>query len=289
MLELERLEDRCCPSVSPTVTILGIGEPAQAFVPLVQALMGPDTTLLREAGYTNIGYANPNITTVDLPSNGGTLTEAQIDTQISGLLANGTIPSGPNAMVLVFSDLEPANPIPNAAAWHDGFNWQGNVITTCWSWSQNWWSVPASHEWDEALARMAGYSFEICDPLSNQGVWHVITVAGYNMADFMNPSDTAAAYPPMPFIGVPNQLGPFSMQPPSSAGPKPSPPSLDQLFALGLERLELNIYSLLSHIDPSYAVHARAEAEALRNNPWNNTLPGQVVEEAADELFLSLV
>lgn len=286
MLQLEQLERRDCLSalLTPTVSIVGVGVNAADYVPMVQVFLGDNTTLLQQAGYP-IGHGTI-ASTVNLPSNNGTLTEAQLDQLIGQQINAGAIPAGPNTLVMVFLDKEPANPIPNAAAWHDGFVWNGQEILTTWTWLQPWESIPASHEFDEATARAAGVGFEICDAVN----WQAKPLDGVNVTNFVRPDGYTPAFAPQPYVGTPWQLAPYTPPaPPAPPAPVQPGPPLADLFALGVERLESDLFGLLARFNPAFAQQADAAAQAVASNPWHGTAAGNAITQEADAIFYSAI
>lgn len=270
---LEQLEPRDCLSpVNPVVSIVGVGVDPQAFVPMVNVMIGDNSTLLDQAGY-NVGHGTLG-GLVSQPGSGGTLTEQQIDALIGQQIAAGNLPAGPNALMLVFLDRPPTNAPANSAAYHDGFTWQGHEIATAWTWTQPWESIPAFHEFDEATARMAGATFEICDEVN----WQAEPDAGFNISNFVRPDGTPD-FAPQAYIGTPFDLGPVS--PPTPPTPPVTPPVVtptpaEELAAIPLEEFRALAYSILAEFDPHDFAASAAQAQAeLAANPMLSTPEGQ--------------
>lgn len=271
---VEELEQRDSLSVAPLVTIIGVGVNAQDFIPMVQVMLGDNTTLLQQAGY-NIGHGTIN-GTINLP---GTPNLTQITAAVSNDVATGLIPGGPGSLVLVFSSYEPAGSPANSSAFHTGGPFGGPPVPTTFVWTQAWESVPAFHEFDEALADMAGAGFEICDAVN----WQSEFLDGFNISNFVLPNGVTPAFTPQPFVGNPLQITPFFLPQP----PVPfQPPTLDQLFALGIERIEADVFGILAQYNPAFGKQATVFAQQEAANPWWNTPYGNVIVAQADNLVL---
>lgn len=270
---LEQLESRNLLSAfTPTVAIVGVGLDANEFTPMVNVMLGANADLLNNAGY-NVQHGSVGAV-VNLPSNGGALTETQLVQQIGPRL-----PAGVN-MAIVFLDDYPTSAPADAAAWHDGFTWHGREILSTWTPLQQWVSIPAFHEFDEATADAAGAKTEICDPVN----WQAEPLGGFNVSNFVKP-DGAADFSPQGYIGSPWQIGPV-LPPPVPPMPAPVPKTAD-MFALGIERIEEDLFGLLSRVDPFFAEAADSAAAEVAVNPWAGTPQGNHIEQEADMVFAS--
>lgn len=73
----------------------------------------------------------------------------------------------------------------------------------------------------------------------------------------------------------------------SSHNSNQPPASLVDLLAYGLERLEVDVFTRLATVQPSFALMAQQANAALQANPWNGTAFGNMVAAQVDQLFAS--
>lgn len=286
-LRLEQLEARLTPTTlsshggpiiaTPHVFDVFLQSAQPAMNQLAQILVGPYAQMLAPYGIhpgTFSGSATFNFSS-------SLVHDADIRNLLTTNILSGKLPApSPNQVYMVY--LAPGQSLGDSwlrgnAGYHSYFTLNGKWVYYAVVQAQNNQSVPASHEFAETLTDpivgSGWFAGSISQEEGDLENWNSFNLDGFNLT----------------LVTLPNgQVLPSSPPAPSSKSPPPSspPPSAQDLSALLIERISVDLWGYLARLDPAFFTsRAQRAQEVLAANPALNTASGQFNVTLADQFF----
>jgi hypothetical protein len=283
---LEQLESRLCLTAvidhngpvlsSPQLAALYVGvAPQNDFMAI---LAGP---YAQKATPYGVG-AGAFVGSASVP-NPGPISDSGVQALLALEIQSGKLPApGPNSAYLVLLPANVTDPNQaNGSGYHSYFMLGGHPVVYGVNYPQSFpglggESIPEAHEFIEMVTDpllnawygAGGLTQEPADLFN----WVPAVVAGYTVSQFALPDGSPAIAPPKPTTATtPAQVA-------SVAG---------NLFALAVNRIEADLFGLLSLFNPAFQSQQMLAQTEVSANPWSNTATGRQVEQQADAVFIA--